>query len=89
MPPNASVVNTPSHKCLAEPSALLKTPPENVVDVRATGSQDAGVVEPTNNKRWSLQGDLEDTITSNEEEKKTGKKADAFDVGDDYDLQCH
>ena len=63
---------------LARPPALLKTQPGKVVNVKATGNQDAIVVKPPNNKRQSLLEDPEDTATSDEAEGKKTKRQMQF-----------
>ena len=54
--PNTPVVITPSHMHLAEPPALLKTPPAKAVVAKATGDQDARVLEFPNSKSQSWLG---------------------------------
>ena len=70
---NIPVVLASSHMHLAEPPVLLNTSPAKFVNMRAIGSPYAGVVEPSNCKRQSLPGNLEDTIASDEEEGKQTK----------------
>ena len=75
--PNTPMVIAPSHMHLADPPALLKTPPAKAVDAKTTDNPDARVVKPPDNRRWSLLGDPQHIITR---QKAKDKKTDTVNA---------